>query len=71
MLNNGSDAMRTVILAIAAVAVGLAIAYVDSRPSWDDTGLTVVALVFAFAGAYSGNGVSRLVKGRHDAAPQD
>jgi hypothetical protein len=30
---------------IVAVAIGLAIAYVDSRPTWDDTGVTVFALL--------------------------
>ena len=30
-----------------AVAVGLALAYVDSRPSWDDTGVTAGALLLA------------------------
>ncbi len=106
--------MRTRILAIVAIAVGLAIAYVDSRPTWDDTGVTVgallvgsflisaasgrrpwlwailvggwvpvvefgiggnaasfIALVFAFVGAYTGNGVARLSRGRRDLAPED
>ena len=29
------------LLGIAAVAMGLAIAWVDSRPHWDDTGISV------------------------------
>jgi hypothetical protein len=33
------------ILAIFAVASGLFIAFVDSRPNWDDTGVTVFALL--------------------------
>ncbi len=30
---------------IAATLLGLFIAYVDSRPTWDDTGITVLALL--------------------------
>lgn len=37
--------MRSRILAMAAISVGLAIAYVDSRPTWDDAGVTVIALI--------------------------
>jgi hypothetical protein len=37
--------MQRALLA-AALAVGLLIAYVDSLPKWDDTGITVFALVF-------------------------
>ncbi|HOU40634.1 MAG TPA: hypothetical protein PK829_05150 [Promineifilum sp.] len=39
-------------LLIAAVVVGLAIAWVDSRPTWDDTGITagVVLLTSAVFG---------------------
>jgi hypothetical protein len=33
------------VLLVLAVAVGLGIAFVDSRPNWDDTGITVVALL--------------------------
>ena len=87
-----------------AIAAGLAIAYIDSRPTWDDTGITafgvllasgalafvsprrpwlwalaigiwiplagifishnfgsLIALVFAFAGAYAGMLARRLV----------
>jgi hypothetical protein len=33
------------VLFILAVAVGLGIAFIDSRPTWDDTGLTVFALL--------------------------
>lgn len=36
--------MGKVLLAIALI-FGLLIAYVDSRPNWDDTALTAVALV--------------------------
>lgn len=32
--------MQKILLAVAVVS-GLFIAYVDSRPSWDDTGITV------------------------------
>jgi uncharacterized membrane protein AbrB (regulator of aidB expression) len=46
--------MRTMIHAVAAVAVGVVIAFIDSGPSWDDTGVTAGAIliatcVFAFA----------------------
>ena len=41
----------TKLLLPLAVAVGLLIAYVDSRPNWDDTGITAVAL-FATSGAF-------------------
>jgi hypothetical protein len=41
---------RTVILAAAAVAVGVTIAFVDSRPTWDDTMVTALALWLAGAG---------------------
>jgi hypothetical protein len=34
---------------LVAAAIGLVIAYVDSRPNWDDTGITAFAL-FASAG---------------------
>lgn len=36
---------RTRVLFVLAVAVGLGIAFVDSRPTWDDTGVTVLALL--------------------------
>ena len=46
--------MRTMILAVAAVGVGVVIAYVDTGPTWDDTGVTAAAIlvaasVFAFS----------------------
>ena len=41
------DRVGTVILAAAATAVGLGIAVVDSRPGWDDTGITAVSLFVA------------------------
>jgi hypothetical protein len=37
--------MQKLLIAIA-IAVGVSFAYVDSRPNWDDTGITAVA-VFA------------------------
>jgi hypothetical protein len=48
---------RSAILAAGAVTVGLTIAYVDSRPGWDDTMVTAVALwlggaLFAFLGRH-------------------
>ncbi len=43
------------LLLIAANLVGVMIAYVDSRPTWDDAGITLLAVltfsaVFGFAG---------------------
>jgi uncharacterized membrane protein AbrB (regulator of aidB expression) len=32
---------------LLAAATGVGIAYVDSRPSWDDTGVTAVAVLVA------------------------
>jgi hypothetical protein len=39
----------TAVLAVAAIVVGLVIAWVDSRPNWDDTGLTAAAVFLASA----------------------
>ncbi len=36
-------------LFVVAVVAGLLIAYVDSRPTWDDTGITVAGLVLTAA----------------------
>lgn len=36
-------------LLVAAVAVGLGIAYLDSRPSWDDAGITACSMLIAAA----------------------
>jgi hypothetical protein len=45
--------VRSWTLAGIAVAAGLAIAYVDSRPAWDDSGVTAGALsISAFAVAF-------------------
>jgi hypothetical protein len=38
--------MQKILLALA-VLTGLFIAYVDSRPTWDDTGITVVAILLS------------------------
>ena len=38
--------LNRVVFALA-IAAGLAIAYVDSRPHWDDTGITVFSMVIA------------------------
>jgi hypothetical protein len=37
--------MRTAAGVATAVIGGVLVAYVDSRPGWDDTGVTVVALI--------------------------
>jgi hypothetical protein len=47
---------RDALLVVAAAAAGVAIAYVDSRPSWDDTGITVSLILLTAAIAA---GVSR------------
>lgn len=36
-------------LAVAAAAIGLAIGYFDSRPTWDDTAITVSLILLASA----------------------
>lgn len=38
--------MQRLIL-IAALVIGLLVAFVDSRPNWDDTGITVFSLLLA------------------------
>ncbi len=38
--------MQTILLA-AGTAAGLLIAYIDSRPSWDDTGITAGTMLLA------------------------
>lgn len=35
------------VLFVVAMGVGLAIAYVDSRPTWDDTGITAGTVLIA------------------------
>lgn len=40
--------MQKALLAIAIV-LGIAIAYVDARPSWNDTGITAMAVLFVCA----------------------
>ena len=40
---------RTILLALAALATGIAIGYLDSRPGWDDTGITVGLLALGAA----------------------
>ena len=39
------NSMKQRILLGAAILFGLLVAYVDSRPTWDDTGITVFALL--------------------------
>ncbi len=41
---------RTVVLWIAALAAGAAILWIDSRPTWDDTGITAGLLLLTSAG---------------------
>lgn len=39
------SSMKQKLLLVAAVIFGLLVAYVDSRPTWNDTGITVFALL--------------------------
>ena len=47
---------REALLIVAAAAVGLAIGYVDSRPGWDDTGITAGLLILAAGAAAAVSG---------------
>lgn len=40
---------RDALLAFAALLIGLGVGYVDSRPTWDDVGVTVSLLLIASA----------------------
>ena len=40
---------RDGVLALAAAAIGLILGYLDSRPSWDDTGITAALLLLTSA----------------------
>lgn len=42
--------IRTLLLWIGALAVGATIAWVDSRPGWDDDGITAGLLLLTSAG---------------------
>ena len=50
--------VRTILIAVLGGLGGLAIAAVDSQPTWDDTGVTAAAL-FMLAGAASSVGGTR------------
>jgi hypothetical protein len=43
------NTMKQKLLLVAAAIFGLLVAYVDSRPTWDDTGITVFALLIGSA----------------------
>lgn len=47
---------RDALLAVAGAAIGLALGYVDSRPTWDGAGITVslILLTSAMAAGLSG-----------------
>ena len=47
---------RDLLLSVAAAIAGATIAYVDSRPGWDDTGITVGLLVLAAGLAAAASG---------------
>jgi hypothetical protein len=40
---------RTLLASTLALCAGLAIAWVDTRPGWDDTGITALSLLIAAA----------------------
>lgn len=40
---------RDALLSVTAAAIGLTIGYVDSRPTWDDAGITVSLLLLTSA----------------------
>jgi hypothetical protein len=40
-----STRWRQPVLAVVAISLGLAIAWVDSRPGWDDAGITAASLL--------------------------
>lgn len=48
--------LREILVGLAAVCAGLGVAYVDSRPTWDDTGVTagVVSFLAAASSAIAG-----------------
>jgi hypothetical protein len=48
--------IRELILAVLAVTMGAGVAWVDTRPTWDDTGVTVGTLLLA-AGFAAGVGL--------------
>lgn len=48
--------MRDGLLAVLSIGVGLAIGYVDSRPTWDDTGITAALLLLTAAMAAGASG---------------
>jgi hypothetical protein len=41
--------LRDALLAVAAATIGLAVAYFDSQPTWDDTGITVALILLTSA----------------------
>ena len=53
-----SNFMKQKILLISSLVLGLLIAYIDSRPTWDDTGITVLALLV-------GSGIIGLLVRKH------
>ena len=44
MIQARATSLKDNLVLAAALAIGLAIAFVDSRPNWDDTGITAFAL---------------------------
>ena len=50
---------RTIVLLLVGLAVGVSLAWVDTRPSWDDTGISA-ALVLVGAAVFSGLGLPPL-----------
>jgi hypothetical protein len=44
MTKAGAASLKEILVLAAALVIGLAIAFVDTRPTWDDTGITAFAL---------------------------
>ena len=44
MIKTRAATPKEILVLVAAVVIGLAIAFVDSRPSWHDTGISAFAL---------------------------
>ncbi|HUL43472.1 MAG TPA: hypothetical protein VLY03_03850 [Bacteroidota bacterium] len=45
---------RPILLLVMPVAVATAVAWIDSRPTWDDAGVTAMLLIFTAAGGSLG-----------------
>jgi hypothetical protein len=48
--------LRDGLLAVASIGLGFVVGYLDSRPTWDDTGITVALLLLTSAMAAGSSG---------------